>query len=118
MIVKKSNGHVYGVELTAAERKALDMEAKRALAEHTREYELEIEAMFIRELRRATGWGAVRLRRFYDGFSTSLDELINRYDMDDKDAAWLCLRELKQEGFDIEQWHKERHPNEKYDISN
>ena len=54
MTVKKSGKTIYGAELTAAERKALDMEARRALAEHTRKHELEIEAMIMRQVRRKT----------------------------------------------------------------
>lgn len=116
MYFKRSGGRIYDVELTAAERKAFDMTARRKLAEHTRAHTLEIEAIVMRQIRRKTGWGAVRLKRFFDGFDDELYELIERYDMDELDAPWLCTRELKEEGFDIEQWHRERHPNEKYSI--
>lgn len=117
MRVKKSNGQVYGAELTAAERKALDMEARRALAEYTRKHELEIEAIVIRQLRRLTGWGETRLKRFYGAFDGELGKLIERYEMSDVDAPWLCTKELKDEGFDIDQWHRERYPNERYEVA-
>ena len=117
MIVKKAGGQVYGAELTAAERKAFDMEARRILAEHTRKHELEIEALVIRQVRRATGWGELRLKRFFNGFDNELGSLCERYDMKDNDAPWLCTYELKQEGFDIEQWHRDRHPNERYEVT-
>ena len=116
MIVKKSGKTVYGAELTAAEKKALDMEARRALAEHTRKHELEIEAIVIRQLRRLTGWGETRLKRFYDEFAPAMMALCERYEMDQVDAPWLCTMELKKEGFDIEAWHKEQYPNERYEI--
>lgn len=116
MRVKKSCGKVYGVELTKAEQRAFDMEARRQLAEWTRKHDLEIEAIVIRQLRRATGWGETRLKRFYDGFDDELYKLVDRYEMDTGDAPWLCTRELKDEGFDIEKWHQERHPNEKYEV--
>lgn len=116
MRVKKSNGKAYGVELTAAEQKAFDMEARRRLADHMRKHTLEIEAIVMRQLRRCTGWGEIRLKRFYDGFDDELYKLVDRYEMSDMDAPWLCTRELKEEGFDIEQWHCQRHPNEKYAI--
>ena len=115
MYFKKSRGVIYDVELNAAEKKAFDMSARRMLAEHTRKHTLELEAIIMRQVRRATGWGAIRMRRFYDGFDDDLYALIDHYEMTDLDAPWLCTRELKEEGFDIEQWHKERHPNEKYD---
>lgn len=115
MRVKKSNGRVYGADLTTNEQRALEMEARRQLAEYTRKHELEIEAIVIRQLRRITGWGETRLKRFYGQFDGELTKLIARYEMADKDGAWLCVKELKDEGFDIEQWHKEVSPNEKYD---
>jgi hypothetical protein len=114
MIVKKSGGQIFGAQLNAAERKALDMEARRALAEHTRQHELEIEAIVIRRLRRLTGWGETRLRRFYDGFAEDLKQMTEHYEMPEVDSPWLCTRELKEEGFDIEQWHREIYPNERY----
>lgn len=117
MIVKKSGKTIFGATLTAAERKALDMEARRILAEYTRQHELEIEAMVIRQLRRLTGWGETRLKRFYDEFTPELMKLCEHYEMPEADAPWLCTKELKDEGFDIEAWHRERYPNERYDES-
>lgn len=117
MIVKQSGGQVFGAHLTAKERKALSMEARRQLADYTRRHELEIEALVIRQLRRLTGWGETRLRRFYDGFAGELDKLVERYEMDEVDAPWLCTEELKREGFDVAQWYREKRPNEKYDVA-
>lgn len=114
MFVKKSGKAVFGADLTAEEKKALDMEARRALAEHTRKHELEIEAIVIRQLRRLTGWGETRLKRFYDGFAPELNSLIEHYEMPEVDAPWLCTQELLKEGIDIEAWHKEAYPNERY----
>lgn len=116
MEIKKSGSYIFGAKLTAAEKKALDMEARRELAEHTRKHEIEVEALVIRQVRRLTGWGETRLKRFYDGFADELNSLLERYEMPEVDAPWLCTRELKDEGFDIEQWHHERYPNEKHDV--
>ncbi len=116
MYVKKSGKTVYGVVLTAAEQKAMDMEARRALAEHTRKHELEIEAIVIRQLRQLTGWGETRLKRFYMDFAPALMQLCDHYGMDEIEAPWLCTNELLKEGFDIEAWHRERYPNEKYTV--
>lgn len=117
MTVKKTGKTIYGAELTAAERKALDMEARRALAEHTRKHELEIEAMVIRQLRRITGWGETRLKRFYMQFGPELMKLCDRYEMPEDDAPWLCTNELLKEGYDIEAWHREAYPNERYEVN-
>ncbi len=114
MIVKKSGKTIFGAELTAAEKKALDMEARRALAEHTRKHELEIEAMIMRQVRRHTGWGKIKLKRFYMDFVPEIMALVERYEMEEVDMPWLCMQELKEEGFDIEAWHREAYPNERY----
>ena len=116
MIVKKSGKTIYGAELTAAEQKSLDMECRRQLAEYIRKHDLEIEASVIRQLRQLTGWGETRLKRFYEAFDKELYKLVDRYEMTDDDAPWLCTRELKEEGFDIEAWHREVHPNEKHTV--
>ena len=116
MFVKKSGKSVFGADLTADERKALEIEARRQLAEYTRKHVLEIESMIIRQVRRRTGWGALRLKRFYESFDEDIYDLINRYEMRDVDAPWLCTMELMEEGFDIEAWHRELHPNEKYTV--
>ena len=116
MQFKKSGGKIYDVELNAAERRALNAKAGQAMAEYVRKNDLEIEAVVIRQLRILTGWGEVRLKRFYDGFVDELDMLTKRYEMSGTDEPWLCMKELKDEGFDIEQWHRERKPNEKFNV--
>lgn len=116
MRVKKAGGQIYGADLNAAERKALDMECRRMLAEHTRLHEIEMDAIIIRQLRRMTGWDEAELKSFYQGFNVELNKLLKHYEMDDDDAPWLCTYELKKEGIDIEQWRRETCPNERHDI--
>lgn len=116
MRVKKSGGKVYGVELTRAEERAMNMEIDRQFAEHTRKHILEIEAIVIWTIRHFLNWGETRLKRFYAGLDEALNKLVNRYEMDSEGSAWLCTKQLKDEGFDIEKWHQELHPNEKYDV--
>ena len=118
MIVKKAGGHVYGADLTAAERKALDMEAKRALAEYTRKHELEIEATVLWQVKQLTDWDEGLLKPFYQDFDIALTKLIEWYEMGSDDAQWLCTKRLLDEGIDIEQWRREKYPNEKYEVKN
>lgn len=112
----RSGKYITDVRLTAKEEKAFDMFSRRRLAEHTRKHELEIEAIVIRELRRLTGWGETKLKRFYMDFGPDLMKLCDHYEMEEVEAPWLCQNELKKEGFDIEAWHRERYPNEKYEV--
>ena len=42
MLVKKAGGKIYGAVLTSAEKKAMNMEIERQLAEYTRKHEVEL----------------------------------------------------------------------------
>ena len=107
MQVKKSNGKIFGANLSAAERKALNMEISRQLAEYSQKYEEEIESMVLLMLRSEFGFGEGRLKRAHKALSDGIDDLVNRYQMEDEDAAWLCTYKLKEQGFDISKWDKD-----------
>ena len=47
MIIKKANGLIFGAELTAAEKKAMNMEIQRQLADYDRRNANEIAAMWL-----------------------------------------------------------------------
>lgn len=57
------------------------------------------------------GFGAQRLRTYYDAFHDRIKELVSRYEMEDQDDIWLCTQMLKRIGVDIEGWHKESEAN-------
>ena len=107
MRVKKCGGKVYGADLTAAERKAMDIEINRQLVEADRKYANEVDAMVLYTLHTHLGFGAKRLRRFYEALCTEHDNLVRHYEMPD-DYSWLCMQKLKEIGVDVEQWNKEK----------
>ena len=100
MRIKKAGGKVFGAVLTAAEKKAMDMEINRQIVEADRRYADDIDAVHL-------GFGKKRLRKFYDAFSAEHDRLIQYYQMPD-DYTWLCKEMLKRIGVDVEAWNKER----------
>lgn len=108
MKIKKACGRIYGATMTAAEKKAMDIEIQRQLAEYDRKHAIEIDAMILWVLHQQLGWGEKRLRRFYDNFASEVDALVQRYQMDEEDKVWLCTQKLKDCGIDVEQWDKER----------
>ena len=69
MRIKKAGGKVFGAVLTAAERKAMDMEINRQIVEADRRYADDIDAMVLYTLHVHLGFGKKRLRKFYDAFS-------------------------------------------------
>lgn len=104
---KKLNGHIYGVQFSAKEQKAIDAEILRQCAEFDTKNADEIDAMVLWLLHEKFGFGTKRLRAFYDYFSTELDALVKRYVMDNADKPWLCTYKLKEYGIDISKWNKE-----------
>lgn len=107
MNIKKIGSKIFGANFTAAEQKALDMEVKRQLAEYDRMHSLEIEALHLWVLHEKFGFGKKRAREFHDSIRLGLLELLDRYEMDDPDAPWLCLKKLKDDGIDLEKWVEE-----------
>lgn len=108
MRIKKACGKVYGADLTATERKAMNMEIQRQLAEYTEKHQAEMDALVLWVLHAQLGWGPKRLRRFFDSMGDEVDALVKRYEMDDSDDVWLCTNMLKKLGVDVEQWERER----------
>lgn len=104
MLVKKAGGKVYGATFTAAEKRAMDMEIKRQLAEYTRKYEADLNATILYVLHEQLGFGEQRLKKFFDRFSVEIDALVKYYEMGEEDAAWLCTRKLLDMGIDVEKW--------------
>lgn len=113
MFVKKAGGRVIGAELTVAERKAMNIEIQKDLAEFNRKNAIEIDALFIWWLRRKLGFGPKRLKEFYLDFSEAFEALIAHYEMPKTEGVWLCTEQLKEEGIDIEEWVKESEQCEK-----
>lgn len=107
MFVKKAGGKVYGASFSAAERKAMEMEINRQIIEADKRYTDDIDAMVLFTLSVHLGFGAKRLRRFYNAFAAEHDRLIQHYEMPD-DYVWLCKQKLKEIGVDVEAWNKER----------
>ena len=108
MRIKKAGGKIFGADLTAAEKKAMDMEIQRQLAEYDNKHRLEFDALILWVLHAEFGFGRNRLKRFYDCFESSIDDLIARYDLENQDDIWLCTHKLKEIGVDIEAWNREK----------
>lgn len=107
MQIKKSGGKVFGAVLTAAEKKAMELEINRQIAEADKRYIDDIDAMVLYTLSVYLGFGPKRLRKFWDALSAEHDRLIQHYQMPD-DYTWLCKEMLKRIGVDVEAWNRER----------
>lgn len=108
MRVKKFNGKPYGVELTAAERKAMELEINRQIAVKDEMYKEDLDAMVLYVLMAHYGWRKKRLHKFWNAFISEHKSLMAWYQLDEPgDNEWLAHRKLKEIGVDIHQWYKE-----------
>ena len=107
MRIKKAGGKIYGVEMSGAEKKAMELEIRRQIAEYNQKNLNEIDALILWVLHEQFGFGPKRLKRYYDAFQNSVNDLMRRYEMEEGDENWLCTEMLKRIGVDVEQWHKE-----------
>lgn len=107
MVIKKSNGKIFGAVFNKNEQKAIDMEIKNQLAAYDRAHSRELAAMALWNLHRQFGFGPKRLHEFYILFDSSIRELVKRYELDSFEGAWLCTKELREYGIDLEKWENE-----------
>lgn len=112
MQIKKTGKKIFGAELTAQEKKALDIEIERQLAEFDKNHTKEIDALILLALHEAFGFGEKRLRRFYDIFDNSVNSLVKRYELEDSDKIWISKQKLKDYGIDLDIWERERRENQ------
>lgn len=107
MNVLKFGKNVIGAKLTAAEKKALDIEIRKAAAVHDEKFAREVEATLLWIIRQKLGYGEKGLKTIHDEYFTRIKALIERYELEEEDDIWLCTKMLKAEGIDIEAWYKE-----------
>ena len=103
MKVKKSNGKIFGANLTAAEKKAMDIEIRRSIDDYNRQNMNEIDAMVLWHLHEEFGFGKKRLMRFYESFSKRLKELSEQYLTEETRMPWMYQYRLKNYGIDIKE---------------
>lgn len=107
MRVKAYKGKVFGAELTTAEKKAMNLEINRQIAERDAKYAADVDAMVLYTLMAHYGWKKKRLKRFWDAFIKERKALREFYQMEEGDDEWLAHRMLKEIGVDINEWYKE-----------
>lgn len=113
MRIKSYNGKVFGAELSAAEKKAMNIEINRQLVERDKQYAADIDAMVLYTLMAHCGWKKTRLKSFWKAFIVEHKALREFYEMNEPgDNEWLAHRMLKKIGVDINEWYKEEQPDE------
>lgn len=103
MRIKRTGKKIFGAELTADERRAMDIEIKRQLAEFDKKHEREIDALVLYILCTEFGFGKKRCKRFYDALAREMAALSERYQLEN-DEVWLCTKKLRERGINIDEW--------------
>ena len=107
MQVKKYKGKVFGMSMTADERKALQIELRKEIAEIDHKYAADIDALMLYVLASRYGWRKKRLLDIWKAFAEEHERLSEYYQMDDVgDLEWLAHRELAKIGVDVRKWEK------------
>lgn len=108
MRVKRHKGKVYGANLTAAEKRAMNKEIDRQILERDEQYSVDVDAMVLYTLMSHYGWKKRRLKKFWDSFIAEHKALREHYEMYGVgDQEWLAHKMLKEIGVDVRQWYKE-----------
>lgn len=100
-------------QMTSAQRKAMNEEINRQILEHDEAFAMDSDATVLWILHTEFGFGAKRLRRFWNSYFRQHQELREYYQFDVDEVGWLCRYKLKQIGVDIEKWYKENNGNSK-----
>lgn len=87
----------------------MQQEIRRQIAEYNEHNGLETCSLVLYVLHKEFGFGEKRLKRFYDSFKPAIEEMTERYSMNEPgDDVWLATRVLREEcGIDIKAWVKE-----------
>ena len=107
MQVKKYKGKIFGMAMTADERKALQMELRKEIAELDNKYAADIDALMLYVLASRYGWRKKRLLEIWHAFAEEHKRLCEYYQMDGAgDSEWLAHHELAKIGVDVRKWEQ------------
>lgn len=105
---KAIKGTIYGADFSKKEKKAMEMEIRKQIAEYDSKNTREIDAMILWVLHERFGFGPKRLRDFYENFNLELFKLIDRYEMESCDDLWLFEKKLEEIGVDLNEFSRNR----------
>ena len=90
--------------MTKKQERAMQAEMLRQLNSNMAS---DLEATFLWALHTEFGFGAERLRRFYDCVAESRESLLRHYEMEE-DSQFILLYKLKEIGVDLKKWDAEQ----------
>lgn len=106
MRIKKSNGQIFGAQLTKAEQKAMNIEIGRQIDIYNQKNIREVDACVLWVLYRYFNFPRERLRDFYTQFHKHMHELSERFELGEEDQTWLSTKMLEGIGINLEDWER------------
>lgn len=94
-------------KMSREEKRAFDAEIARQARQITDRFALELDATILWALHTEFGFGAERLRRFYDCVAESREALLRHYEMEE-DSQFILLYKPKEIGVDLKKWDAEQ----------
>lgn len=82
-------------------------EIRREATKVNYDYIHKVDCAVLYTLYSRYGWGAKRLRKFYDEFNSELDGLAKRYEFGVEEAPDICELKLKDIGVNLTEWENE-----------
>lgn len=95
--------HIKG-SITNGFKHYAQVEVRKEMKAHLKKRAEEIGAMTLLVLHNEFGFGEERLKRFWLAYDKQIDELLNRYDLSEEDAVWICKQKLLDMGIDYTKW--------------
>lgn len=90
-------------EPNAAQRKALRNEVSKEFNKLLDRYNHDTAIQIIHILHFDFGFGQQRLQKFADKLTQMQIEQRERYEMTDGDTPWLCEKQLKEDGINLDE---------------
>lgn len=92
---------------TEVSQKALNREINQGLVEANDRFYKDEVSVILWTIHRLTGWGAIRLKRYFDAYTPAWEELKRHYQVSDDDVPWITKKLLKDIGVDLDEWMKD-----------
>lgn len=89
-------------------RRAMNREINDQLKDAHKRFIQDETAVILWALHATFGFGAHRLRKFYDEYGRQWRALLDFYEASDTDAAYLAAEQLKRIGVDLDAWQAEK----------
>ena len=93
-------------EPTAAQRRALKAEWVKEFDKQLADYNRISAVQILHILHFDYGFGQQRLKKFAEKFANMQLKTIDHYGMTDEDTPWLCEKQLKEDGINIDEIFK------------